>query len=142
MKKIRALFLVFAVAILAACTPKGIIPKKKMAAIQADMLIFDQYAGADNQMRRFSDTCAVYKPLLRSYGYTTDDYFHSMDYYLDNVRDMEEILNKAESILNKRKAKILRNIEKNSRKVDTLSLKKMRGEKNDATEEGAMEEEN
>lgn len=137
MKKIRVLFLVLSVVILAACTPKGIIPKRKMAAIHADMFVFDQYAGSDNSMKRFTDTCAVYKPLLRSYGYTADDYFHSVDYYLENIRDMEDILNMTEKILNKRKAKILRNIEKTSRKVDTLQgpKKKNRGQKEPDSED-------
>ena len=74
MKNIRAIILCCVLLAAVACTPRGIIPKRKMAAINADMFLFDQYAGADNQMRRFSDTCAVYKPLLRSYGCTAEQW--------------------------------------------------------------------
>ena len=140
MKKLRVLFLICLAACLVSCTPKGVIPKKKLAAIHADMFLFDQYAGADNSMRRFTDTCAVYKPLLRSYGYTAEDYYRSVNYYLENIRDMEDILNMTGKILERRKAKILRNIEKTSRKVDTLSMPKKRVKKQEPEESSAEEE--
>lgn len=127
---------------LASCTPRGIIPKKKLAAIHADMFMFDQYAASDNAMKRFTDTCAVYKPLLRSYGYTAEDYYRSVDYYLENIRDMEDVLDMTGIILNKRKAKILKTIEKNSRMADTTAVKKPRGRKRSAEDEAPEEGEN
>ena len=126
MKKIRAIILCCILAAAVSCTPRGIIPKRKMAAINAEMYLFDQYAGADNQMRRFSDTCAMYKPLLRSYGYTAEQYFASMDHYLNNIKDMEEILDMTEKILKKREKKILKRIEAGAHKADTTALKKPR----------------
>ena len=141
MKKIRVLFLICLAACLVSCTPKGIIPKKKLAAIHADMFLFDQYAGADNSMKRFTDTCAVYKPLLRSYGYTADEYYRSVDYYLENIRDMEDVLDMTDKILQKRKKKILKTIEKNSRQVDTTSVpKRPRGKKGKDAAEAAEED--
>ena len=141
MKNFRALFLICLAACLVSCTPKGIIPKKKLAAIHADMFMFDQYVGADNSMKRFTDTCAVYKPLLRSYGYTSEDYYRSVDYYLENIRDMEDVLDMTEKILNKRKARILKTIEKNSRQADTTTLQKPRKKKRGADEPSPEKEE-
>ncbi|MBQ9582934.1 MAG: DUF4296 domain-containing protein [Bacteroidales bacterium] len=119
MKKIGLTFL--CCFLLAACTPKGIIPGKTMAAINADLFLLDQYAGADQQMRSFYDTCAIYLPVLRSYGYTAEDYFASVDYYLENSRDMAKIISTTEKILLKRKAKIQKNIDIAARKADTTS---------------------
>lgn len=124
MKTIRAIILCCVLATFVSCTPRGIIPKRKLAAINADMYLFDQYAGADNKMKRFSDTCAVYKPLLRSYGYTSDQYFASIDYYLQNMKDMEDVLDMTDKILKKREKKILKHIDAGARKADTTVLKK------------------
>ena len=126
MKKNGTIILFCILTLAAACTPRGIIPKNKMAAINAEMFLLDQYAGADRQMRRFIDTCAVYKPLLRSFGYTQEQYLASVDYYLDNSRDMAKVLDMTEKILKKREETILKNIEKNARKADSTLVRKPR----------------
>ena len=121
MKKIATIFLCCFLALASACTPKEIIPKKKMASINADFFLMDQYLGADRTMRKFSDTTAVYKPVLKYYGYTADEYFASVDYYLENSRDMAKILERTEKILRKRQKTIMKRIEADSRKVDTTT---------------------
>ncbi|MBR3744885.1 MAG: DUF4296 domain-containing protein [Bacteroidales bacterium] len=121
MKKIATIFLCCFLALASACTPKEIIPKKKMASINADFFLMDQYLGADRTMRKFSDTTAVYKPVLKYYGYTADEYFASVDYYLENSRDMAKILEMTEKILRKRQKTIMKRIEADSRKVDTTT---------------------
>ena len=126
MKRIGTIFLCCFVALATACTPKGIIPKKKLAAINADFYLMDQYLGAERDMRRFTDTVAVYKPILRSYGYTADDYFASVNYYMENSRDMAKVLDMTEKILKKREQKILRHIDKQAHKADSTSPKKLR----------------
>lgn len=120
MKKIRTIILFSLLALMVACAPKGIIPKRKMARINADMFLLDQYAGADREMRRFTDTAALYKGLFRSYGCTAEQYSASIDYYLNNTRDMEKILDMTEDILVKRQGKIMKRIEKASKKQDSL----------------------
>lgn len=121
MKKTRVIILTLLLTAVCACTPKGIIPKNKLAAIHADMFLLDQYTGADPAMRRFTDTTAVYKALLRSYGYDADQYSASIDYYLDQD-DMGDVVDMTEKILTKRKNKILKSIEKGARKLDTSIL--------------------
>ena len=121
MKKIATIFLCCFLVLATACTPKGIIPKKKMASINADFFLMDQYLGADRNMRKFADTTAVYKPVLRYYGYTADEYFASVDYYLENSRDMAKILDMTEKILRKRQNAILKRIEADSHKLDTTT---------------------
>ena len=124
MKKIGLTFLCCILA--AACTPKGIIPKSTMAAINADLFLLDQYAGADYSMRSFIDTCAIYKPVIRSYGYTSEEYLASVDYYLDNTRDMAKVVDMTEAILKKRVARIQRNIDAAARKADTTGRRKLK----------------
>ena len=126
MKKIGTIILFCLLVLVAACTPKGIIPARKMAAINAEMFLLDQYAGSDRQMRRFTDTAAIYKPLLRSFGYSADEYLASVDYYLNNTREMAKVLDQTEAILKKREAKILKTIEKNAQKADTAAYNKRR----------------
>lgn len=121
MKKIGLIFL--CCFLLASCTPKGIIPKGKMAAIKADMFLLDQYFGADRSMRHFIDTCAIYKPVFRSYGYTAEEYMASVDYYLTNSRDMAKVLEKTEKILKKREQKILKQIEADAHKAEKAAAK-------------------
>ena len=127
MKRIGTIILCCFVLAATACTPKGIIPKKKMAAINADMFLMDQYFDADRSMKPFVDTCAIYKPLLRSYGYTAEQYFASVDYYLENSRDMAKIVGMTEEILKKREAKILKRLEADSHKADSTGRRKGRG---------------
>ncbi|MBR5034996.1 MAG: DUF4296 domain-containing protein [Bacteroidales bacterium] len=129
MKIIRVIILCCVLAAAISCTPRGIIPKRKMAAINAEMFLFDQYAAADREIKRITDTTAIYKPLLRSYGYTADDYFRSLEYYLDNSREMAEVLDMTEKILKKRENKILRRIEAGARKNDTTIIEKPRKQK-------------
>ena len=134
MKIIRVIILCSVLAAAVACTPRGVIPKRKMAAINAEMFLFDQYAEADRQMKRITDTTAIYKPLLRHYGYTTKDYFRSLEYYLDNSKEMEKVLDMTEKILKKREDKILKRIEAGARKNDTTVIKKPRKRKPDPDE--------
>ena len=126
MKKIGIIFLLCLAVCTCGCTKKGIIPKNKMAAICADMFPMDQYMSADRDMKRFTDTCAVYKPLLRSYGYTADQYLASIDYYLENSRDMAEILDKTDQILKKREAKILRRMAREAARGDSTAVVRKR----------------
>lgn len=128
MKKLRTIILCALLVLASACTPKGIISKNKMARIQADMFLFDQYAASDRRMRRFTDTCAVYKALLRSYGCTAEQYTASADYYLRNSRDMQDVMDKTEKILQKRKEQILKNIEKGAAKRDSTRQGKGSGD--------------
>ena len=123
MKTIRTIILLCLLATVISCTPRGIISKRKMAAINADMFLLDQYAGADRAMKPFTDTVAIYKALLRSYGCTAAQYTASVDYYLQNTRDMTKILEMTEAILKKREGKILRHIEVGAKKNDTTLLK-------------------
>ena len=126
MKRIGTIILCCFVLAATACTPKGIISKRKMAAITADMFLMDQYLDADRSMKRFIDTCAVYKPLLRSYGCTAEQYFASVDYYMENSRDMAKIVNMTEEILKKREARILKKIDADAHKADTTGRRKGR----------------
>ena len=123
MKKLRTIILFALMVTAVACTPRGIISKKKMARINAEMFLFDQYAGADREIRHITDTVAIYKALFRSFGVTSEQYFASVDHYLDNTRDMEKILAMTEDILTRRQAKIMKRIEKAAIKQDTTAIR-------------------
>ena len=99
------------------CTPRGIIPKGKMARIYADMYLMDQYAQATPAYRNIADTCALYKFILADYGRTAEEFTASVNHYLDRSKDMKDILDKADAILKAREASILKEIDRNARKA-------------------------
>ena len=85
---------------LSACWQKDkIIPRSKMADLYVDMFLADQWVINAPGQARASDTTMLYEPIFNRYGYTTEDYIASVDYYLRDPKRYGRILKKAESKL-------------------------------------------
>lgn len=84
------------------CKEKNIIDGDDMAKIYAEMLITDQWIGTTPGLRNTADTSLVYEPILKRYGYTSDDYRNSVEYYLNDPDDYADIINETVKILDKR----------------------------------------
>ena len=80
MKRFLHIVLVFVLA--AACRGPRIIPKDTLTDIYVDMLMADQFVREENISRNQLDTTLVYEAVFEKYGYDTDDYLHSVRYYL------------------------------------------------------------
>ena len=61
-----------------------VIPRSKLAEIYAEMFVTDQWLMDTPGVRRLADTSLVYEPILRKYGYTSEDYRVSVDRYMDD----------------------------------------------------------
>ncbi len=87
------LHIVLVLAVAASCGPRK-IPRSDMERIMADIFIQDQQIKSDGTLRRQADTSLVYEGIFESYGYNTDDYLYSVEYYLQDPARMEKIMGK------------------------------------------------
>ena len=95
--------------LLVSCSHKSgqeIIPKNAFAKIYAEMFIADQWLNMNYKYNSIADTTLVYEPIFNKYGYTTDDYLASVDYYLYNPGRFKKIVNKALDIIERQQATI------------------------------------
>lgn len=90
-----------AVCILAGCScnETKVIPRGKMAQIYAEMLVVDQWLLEHTKYRMQADTSLVYEPIFQKYGYTTEDYRISVDYYMNDPERYSRILRTTVEIL-------------------------------------------
>ena len=78
----RALHIVLVLLVAAACQGPRIIPKGTLTDIYEDMFLADQMVREENMQRDDLDSLLLYEAVFEKYGYDTDDYFHSLRYYL------------------------------------------------------------
>ena len=81
---VRILILVATAALCVAACSRGpkVIPRSKMEKIYTDMLLADQWFALNTNNRIAIDTTLFYEPIFRKYGYTTDDFRVSVEYYM------------------------------------------------------------
>lgn len=91
-----------------------VIPRKKMAAIYAEMLVTDQWITSTPGVRMVADTSLVYEPILLKYGYDSDDYRKSIEVYMDDPERFARILRTTGEILQDR----ITELEKQQRVLD------------------------
>ena len=76
--------------VLGSCRDSRVIDEEDMSKIYAEMLMTDQWINSTPDVRRIADTSLVYEPILRKYGYTSEDYRYSINYYLDHDDDFAD----------------------------------------------------
>ena len=84
-------YILLLVLLAAACGPRK-IPREDMENIMAEILIQDQQIKLDRSFSRVADTSLVYEGIFESYGYNTDDFLYSVEYYLGDPSRMEKIM--------------------------------------------------
>lgn len=78
----RVLHIVLLLAVAAACRGPRVIPRDELTDIYYEMFMADQKIREFGYPSAMIDTMLVYEPIFEKYGYDTDDYLHSMRYYL------------------------------------------------------------
>ena len=78
-----------------------VIPRSKMSKIYAEMLVMDQWIQNKPGLRTIADTSLVYEPILEKYGYDSDDYQHTVAYYMADPERFSRILRTTVSVLDK-----------------------------------------
>ena len=111
MKRYRQhiVFLLAAVVMLAAsCRKDGaeVIPRAKLAKIYAEMLVTDQWIMTTPGVRLIADTTLVYEPILQKYGYDSDDYRKSIDYYMNDPERFARIFRSTVEIIDNQIAEL------------------------------------
>lgn len=83
----------FCLALTFSCSDGGkVIPKKKMVRIYADMFVADQWLNQNYKAERVADTSFVYEAIFEKYGYDSEDYRASVDYYIQDPDRFARIL--------------------------------------------------
>ena len=70
-----------------------------MSQIYAEMLVVDQWLLENSKYRTQADTSLVYEPIFQKYGYTTEDYRASLEYYMNDPERYSRILRETVEIL-------------------------------------------
>ena len=78
----RLLHIVLVLAAAAACRGPRVIPKDTLTDIYTEMFLADRKVQDLNIPRPQMDTLLLYEAIFEKYGYDTDDYMHSLRYYL------------------------------------------------------------
>ena len=106
LKVIKTVCLALCSIAVCSCGPKKgsdvIIGKKTMSKIISEMYLADQYISHTPQFNAQSDTMYVYPAVVEKYGYTIDDYWKSVKYYLQDHDEYSRILKASRDILDKR----------------------------------------
>lgn len=128
---IRYLFLILTAALLclSSCRDrKDIIPKGTMSKIYYDIYMTDEAVDANYGLRRMADTMRIYEPIFNKYGYTTEDYNRSVNFYLERPDKFEDVFEDTKTMLEKRKAELNAILEAEGKRprlwslVDSLEL--------------------
>lgn len=108
MRKMFAILLsLIMLSVLAACSGRGIISKKKMAEINAELFLVDEWLLRNQRYGGMADTSFVYAGVFEKYGCTGEDYMRSLDYYMLDADRYVKILKKSRSILEKREKEVI-----------------------------------
>ena len=94
----------------ASCRKDGaeVIPRGKLSKIYAEMLVTDQWIITTPGVRLIADTTLVYEPILQKYGYDSDDYRKSIDYYMNDPERFARIFRTTAEIIDNQIAELRR----------------------------------
>ena len=99
-----------------------------MSKIYYDIYMTDEAVDANYGLRRMADTMRIYEPIFNKYGYTTDDYNRSVNFYLERPDKFEDVFEDTKTMLEKRKAELNAILEAEGKRprlwslVDSLEL--------------------
>lgn len=88
----RILHIILLLALVCSCKGPRQIDREDMEDIFYDMLILDQQLKQDPDLRKKADTLLVYEGIFEARGYDTDDFLHSLSYYLAEPARMEKLM--------------------------------------------------
>ena len=95
----RFCHIVLLLLVVAACRGPRVIPRAKMVDIYCDMFMADQQVRENNTQRDAMDSLLVYEAVFEKYGYDTDDYLHSLRYYLKDPERFAKVFEEVASRL-------------------------------------------
>ena len=122
--------LLAAVVMAVSCSERAkVIPRGKMAAIYAEMLMTDQWINSRPDVRRIADTSLVYEPILQKYGYDHKDYLKTVDEYMNDPERFARILRASGDIIEERLTDLRWELEQRNRlealrkRIEAMTIK-------------------
>lgn len=76
------------------------IPRDEMVDICSELFLQDQAIHLNKSISDRADTVLVYEGIFRKYGYNTDDFLYSVEYYLRDPEHMAKIMGEVETRMN------------------------------------------
>ena len=125
MKKILLLMVPFVLAVSCHRGPER-IPRDEMEEIMHEILLQDQYLKVTSAPKRLVDTTLVYEGIFEQYGYDTDDFLLSLEYYLEDPSRMEKLMEKLEDRLNKEAKGVAEELKAQNWRNDFMRIYKLR----------------
>ena len=89
---VRTAFGAVCLMLLAGCAAKGIIGRKEMTRLLADMYLADQALEVKPALMLQKDSILVYPAIMDRHGVTLEEYEASMKYYMDDGDSYLQIL--------------------------------------------------
>ena len=99
----KALYTLLFLLLAVSCGPRR-ISRDNMEEIMYQMLVQDQQIKSDYHLKAQADTCLVYEAIFEEYGYDTDDFLYSLEYYLAEPAKFEKIMERVGDRLEKEAA--------------------------------------
>ena len=97
----------------------SLIPRGKMSKIIADIYVSDRYVFSDHDLMRGADTSHLYGPIIKKYGYDTEDFVRTIGYYVERPAKLKTIYANAKLILQAELASANAQVER-KRSLDSL----------------------
>lgn len=93
MKKVGLIVLGFAMlsGIVGCGSRATVIPANRLSDIYADMFLADQWVNRHSSVRPRVDTMLLYDAVFEKYGYSREDYYKSLDHYIDRPEEFQKI---------------------------------------------------
>ena len=76
------------------------IPRDMMVDIYSEMFLQDNAIRQSKDLVDRADSVLVYEGIFREYGYDTDDYLYSVEYYLRDPERMAKIMSEVQTRMN------------------------------------------
>lgn len=77
----------------------SLIPRGKLSRIVADIYLSDKFVNNTAEMVSKADSTMLYEPILNSYGYTSDDFIRTIEYYVERPAKLKTVYLKAQESL-------------------------------------------
>ena len=90
------MIVVASVALCAAGCSRGpeVIPKSKMEKICTELFLADEWLMENDNFRTVVDTSLFYEPIFHKYGYDTEDFRASLEYYMRDPLKFSRMIKK------------------------------------------------
>jgi len=102
----QILRIIILVILVATSCSKNVIDDDDLPKILADIYMADRYVLNSPVNIRKADSSLIYEPILNKYGYTTEDFVYTIDYYLPRPVKLKSYFTDAKKILEERELNV------------------------------------